>query len=374
MPRILPRLVRGGRELALFCLLSLVAAWGALSELLSRWLPKVPLRRDECVVIFPTAAHQREDGSGWDVPIHGWVHRPGRGDVLRKAFFNALLRWLDLDVAEGRLLEHRLGWFLVDNKRARLVPIRVGDRKVVLGPTDPQGHFRGMVHLSSEAAATSARDGWLEVEVSSDAHAARTFLGKVRLLEPTGLSIISDLDDTVKITHVLDRRELLRSTLLRPFEAVPEMAERYRALVERGAALHFVSCSPWHLYPTIEIFLREAGFPDATMVCKRMRLKDSSLREFLSASLAFKTPRILEFIDRFPSRRYLLIGDSGESDPEIYGQVARERADQIACVLIRRVKGDAATPERWKAAFRGVDPHLWQLFEDPREVDWTKWG
>jgi phosphatidate phosphatase APP1 len=354
--------------------LALATTWGAIFEFLSRWLPKVALRRDDCVVIFPTAARLREDGSGWELPIHGWVHRPGRGDLLRKAFFNALLGWLDLDAAEGRLLENRLGWFLVDNKRARLVTLRVGDRQLVLGPTDPQGHFHGKVQLSIEAAAAAARNGWLELEVCSAAHPPRAFLGKIRLLEPTGLSIISDLDDTVKISNVLDRRELLRSTLLRPFEAVPQMAERYRSFVEHGAAIHFVSCSPWHLWPAIETFLREAGFPDATMICKRLRLKDSSLREFLSASLAFKVPRILELIDRFPRRRYLLVGDSGESDPEIYGQVARERPDNIVCVLIRRVKGADARPERWTSAFRGVDPHLWQLFEDPREVEWSKWA
>ncbi|MGC4069348.1 MAG: hypothetical protein QM784_32805 [Polyangiaceae bacterium] len=253
---------------------------GNFPEFLSRWLTKRAPRQDECVVIFPTAANQRADG-GWDVPIDGWVHRPGRGDLLRRAFFNALLSFFDLDVAEGRLLENRLGWFLVDNKRARLVTVRVAEQQLVLGPTDPQGHFHGAVRLSSEAAQTSARDGWLEVEVLSAAHPERTFVGKIRLLEPTGFSIISDLDDTVKISHVLDRRELLRSTLLRPFAAVPEMAARYQAFVERGAAIHFVSCSPWHLWPTIESFLSEAGFPTVMIVCKRLRLKDSSLREFL---------------------------------------------------------------------------------------------
>ncbi|MGC4069347.1 MAG: hypothetical protein QM784_32800 [Polyangiaceae bacterium] len=54
--------------------------------------------------------------------------------------------------------------------------------------------------------------------------------------------------------------------------------------------------------------------------------------------------------------------------------MARERPDKIVGVLIRRVKGDDGTKERWTAAFRGVNPHLWQTFEDPSEVDWARWA
>lgn len=351
------------------------AAWGAVSEFVSRWLPIGNLRRTDRVVIFPTAAWLREAADVWEIPIHGWVHRQGRVDSLRRGVINGLLRWLTVadDSAEGRLFRDRLGWFLVDNKRARRITVRVADQVHAFGPTDPQGHFHGMVQVAAAVAADLSRDGWLDVEVISSVHRARMFLGKVRLLAPTGLSVISDLDDTVKLTHVLNRHELLRNTFLRPFQAVPHMAEQYQQLVRRGAALHFVTCSPWHLFPTIEAFLDESGFPVATMICKRLRLKDSSLREFLSTSVSFKRPKILGLIDQFPRRRYLLIGDSGESDPEIYGQVARERPDQVIGVLVRRVPGDSSTQQRWAEAFRGLEAQRWQLFTEPGEIDWAKW-
>jgi phosphatidate phosphatase APP1 len=119
--------------------------------------------------------------------------------------------------------------------------------------------------------------------------------------------------------------------------------------------------------------LREAEFPESTIVCRRLRLKDSSLGAFLTPPDEFKIPRILELIDQFPLRRFLLVGDSGEKDPEIYGSVARQRPDRIVVVLIRSIKSDDADTQRWSEAFRDLEPSQWQLFREPHDLDLAKW-
>jgi hypothetical protein len=350
--------------------LALVAAIGKVSRLLSVLLPATALGRKDRVVLFTTAGRLSADGSTWRLPLHGWVHEPEREDPLRNGFVALLVGFLGLGRGspEARVLSERLGWFLVDNKRKRLLTLALGQRKFTVGPSDLSGHFREEVSFSVNDLATSIRDEGVEVDVVSPHHPPRTFLGQVLLVAPTGLSVLSDVDDTVKVSNVLDKKALLQNTFMKPFQPAPGMAEFFQHLADRGAAFHFVSCSPWHLYPPLKAFLDANGFPKATLNMKRLRLKDSSLYEFVSPPEAFKVPQILALLQAYPRRQFVLIGDSGERDPEVYGQIARERPDQVVAILIRNVSNESATSPRWELAFRDVPPERWQLFTTPSEI------
>jgi hypothetical protein len=73
-------------------------------------------------------------------------------------------------------------------------------------------------------------------------------------------------------------------------------------------------------------------------------------------------------VTRFPRRRFVLVGDSGERDPEIYGTLARRYPGQIARVLIRDVTGEPASAPRYQEAFRGLAAGVGQVFGDPSEI------
>lgn len=64
----------------------------------------------------------------------------------------------------------------------------------------------------------------------------------------------------------------------------------------------------------------------------------------------------------------MLIGDSGEQDPEIYASLLRERSDQIAHVFIRGVRNETREAERLQAAFTGLDPKRWDIYVEPAEI------
>jgi len=57
----------------------------------------------------------------------------------------------------------------------------------------------------------------------------------------------------------------------------------------------------------------------------------------MRSSKKSKQDVIIEIIDHFPNRKFVLVGDSGERDPEVYANVAKQRQTQIAGVAIRRV-------------------------------------
>jgi phosphatidate phosphatase APP1 len=326
-----------------------------------------PLRADERVLLFTTAARLTDDGSAWLVPIHGWVFEPEAEDAARGVTVAVVKRALGLDPSSSpsALLEERLRWFLVDNQRGKRVVVRVAGVEQAFGPTDPDGHFRGSILVPAEAAARFARRGALDAQAMSPVGPVG---GSVLMVEPKGLSVISDIDDTVKLSQVLDKRALVRNTFLSEFRPVDGMPELYHQFSVRGATFHYVSSSPWQLYPPLVAFTRAARFPEATFEFRRFRFKDGGVLELLGDPRQTKPPAIEALLGAYPGRRFCLIGDSGEKDPEVYAEMARRHPAQIACIFIRNVTGEASEAPRYREAFRGVDSRLWRLFTDPREL------
>lgn len=64
-------------------------------------------------------------------------------------------------------------------------------------------------------------------------------------------------------------------------------------------------------------------------------------------------------------RTLILVGDSGERDPEIYGNVARLYPKRVGRIFIRAVKGEKPDDERFQKAFKDVPREKWLVFTDP---------
>jgi phosphatidate phosphatase APP1 len=64
----------------------------------------------------------------------------------------------------------------------------------------------------------------------------------------------------------------------------------------------------------------------------------------------------------------VLVGDSGEKDPEIYGSIARQFPRQIQRINIRLVQGRPLSDERLRRAFRELDGSVYRLFSSPDEL------
>ncbi len=100
-----------------------------------------------------------------------------------------------------------------------------------------------------------------------------------------------------------------------------------------------------------------------------MRLKDSSVVNLFASPENLKRDAIETILAAFPGRTFILVGDSGERDPEIYGALARGHARQIVRILIRDVTGQDAACERYKNAFQGVAEHRWMIFRRVDDVE-----
>ena len=302
------------------------------------------------IVLFPTYARPLPDGR-WRARVEGMVTRPLPEHSRRRTLAVAVLRRL-LDLDDGQLdsdvFRRRAEALLFQRVAGRPVAVHLAGRTVAAAQTDRSGHFRAEVDLDGSLATPDPRDGGLRVVCTAVAEAGDEppgggpAAGVIELIAAGGTSVISDIDDTVKITNVADRRELLRNTLLREFVAVPGMPEVFRGWRDAGMAFHYVSASPWQLSSCLCGFLAAAGLPAGSMHLKLFRLKDSTPLRRLPSRKRSKRRVIEQIMTDFPGRRFLLVGDSGERDPEIYAAVARRRPEQVAGIAIRLVESRAA--------------------------------
>jgi len=181
--------------------------------------------------------------------------------------------------------------------------------------------------------------------------------------------VISDIDDTIKVTEVRDHQATLRNTFLREFQSVPGMAQFYQTLARSNhAAFHYLSASPWQLYEPLNEFVRSNGFPAGTFHLKPFRWKSRSFISLFADPVKYKLSVIEPILKRYPKRQFILIGDSGERDPEIYGELARKFPKQIDQIYIRDVTAETAASTRYDAAFRSVPRAHWQVFRQTVEI------
>jgi phosphatidate phosphatase APP1 len=102
----------------------------------------------------------------------------------------------------------------------------------------------------------------------------------------------------------------------------------YRALHAGINPLFYVSKSPWNLYAPLVEFLDHQGLPAGPLV-----LRDFGLR----MKKNHKTEAIEAILGTYPGLPFVLIGDSGEQDPEIYADIARRFPGRVRAIYIRSV-------------------------------------
>jgi len=339
------------------------------------------IKGNERLIFFPTIGHFNGEDNSWHLPIHGWIFKPEVDSLRRAAALGLLYRWLGLEPTgiEAEMLDERLRAFLVGNQPRKVITVCVDGQPYVLGKSAANGHIvdalrlpRDVVEtlLAHQAEATGAAPAgkrWLTFNVIMPSGDSRSFGGSVHLLGDEGVSVISDIDDTIKITHVHDRVALLRQTFLRDFESVPGMAALYARWRSAGAAFHYVSRSPWQLYQPLADFLSGHGFPTGTFHMRNFRWKNAStLRPDRNGS---KKQTVIEgIVTSLPRRHFVCVGDSGEHDPEIYGQITRRHPDRVRAIFIRDMTGEGRTAARIRRAFAEVPADRWQVFDQPEEL------
>ncbi|KAG4444096.1 hypothetical protein IFR05_000449 [Cadophora sp. M221] len=164
---------------------------------------------------------------------------------------------------------------------------------------------------------------------------------EVKITQPKGVSLISDVDDTIKHSSIGGGpREIFRNAFIRDLGdlTIDGVKEWYNTMYDMGVGVHYVSNSPWQLFPVLVSFFRKAGLPPGSYHLKQY----SGMLQGIFEPVAERKKGTLERIMKdFPERKFILIGDSGEADLEVYTDVALAHPGKILAIFIRDVTSPA---------------------------------
>lgn len=214
---------------------------------------------------------------------------------------------------------------------------------------DEEGYLEVNLDIGSSS---MEKTGWQSIELELlDPIIPRD--GKIRtegqvLIVPSnaGFGVISDIDDTVVHTGVTSRLRLVYTIMFKnartrlPLEGV---AGFYRALQTGGKSggsnpLFYVSSSPWNMYDLFREFFQLNRIPAGPMFLRDWGFERGSMIAVNNHD--YKLGAISQLLDSYPDLKFILIGDSGEQDPEIYTEVILGRPQRILAAYIRSVKRD----------------------------------
>lgn len=212
--------------------------------------------------------------------------------------------------------------------------------------------------------------GWATVRLSLDAIEPGTepVAAMVRIVDPAvRFGIVSDIDDTVMVTmlprlmlaawHTFVLNEHARM-------AVPGMAVLYERLTNAnpGAPVLYLSTGAWNVAPALTRFLARHLYPAGPLLLTDWGPTDE---RWFRSGRAHKQAALVRLAEEFPHVKWLLIGDDGQHDREIYAQFAATHPDHVFAIAIRQLSatqtvlaGSLPTPHD---AAESVDPqgHKW---------------
>ncbi|HON80357.1 MAG TPA: DUF2183 domain-containing protein [Spirochaetota bacterium] len=328
---------------------------------------------DETLFFFPGFMYHDAAGTNWNIAVHGWVYEPEHDSRKRRLLMSLVSKALGFSEADAgnALLRERLRHFMVDQDGGSNVSIRIGNTNYFLGTCGRNGHVMKTLKISGGDIPLQGKEQLpfprMEFSSRSCGKNPRIFHGAIKQLPRRGVFVVSDIDDTIKISRVTDKKALIQNTFLRPYREVPGMSALYRAWERKGAVFHYLTASPWQLYWPLEEFRKNKNFPEGFFHMKMFGVPFNFTKLFESSDTV-KLPYLQMLFSAFPEYRFILVGDSGEMDPEVYGTIARRYPEKIIKILIRNIGNEIDSSPRMREAFKGVPRSRWVLFNSPEHI------
>lgn len=215
--------------------------------------------------------------------------------------------------------------------------------------TDDGGYFECEIALPRPLETT----GWHGIDlqlIDPAPPAGKAIRATVQVLVPTPTArfgVISDIDDTVLWSNVTNKLKMLAMLAItnahtrKPFKGVTALYCALRDGVggNEGNPIFYVSSSPWHLYTPLVDFLQTQGIPLGPLM-----LKELGIRALFGTDRhhSHKLANIERILQTYPHLPFILIGDSGQQDPEIYKQVVERHPQRVRVIYIRNINPDPA--------------------------------
>jgi phosphatidate phosphatase APP1 len=237
---------------------------------------------------------------------------------------------------------HLLQLFLVKPLPYRRVHLVLED-EIKEGKTEKDGFFKFEWQARHEIEA-----GWHAVKANSlndKGEVTATGEGKVFIPHKTQFAFISDIDDTIMISHSATIWRRLKELFVRNAHtrrAFPDVGKHYSLLAEAHTTeetqnpFFYVSSSEWNLYDYLRDFFDHNKLPQGAFLLNQVK-RWYQLFKTGKTKHEGKLMRIVRILDAFPKQRFILFGDNTQMDPSIYAAIADRHLKQVFAVYIRNV-------------------------------------
>jgi phosphatidate phosphatase APP1 len=249
------------------------------------------------------------------------------------------------------LMQNTWKRFETDDINNTPLSITFSNGGTVAGETDSEGYYlidknvEGLQKLANE-------EGWVNFELSfTDSNLKREiilqnrFPGEILIPNKTAkFGVISDIDDTILHTGVVSSlkwKVILNTMFKRATKRIQlEGASDFYHKLHQGKTgneanpIFYVSHSPWNLYRYLKLFLKTNNFPKGPILLRSM---SSFKRRNRADEKPQKQKEISNLLKTYPNLSFILIGDSGESDGDIYQEISSLFPGRIKAIYLRSV-------------------------------------
>ena len=237
---------------------------------------------------------------------------------------------------------HLIKLFLIKPLKGVKVRMQWGKQEFY-STTGRDGFFKFQWQSDTEVTA-----GWHPIVVQlidSQNNTIATGEGKIFVPEATQYGFISDIDDTVLVSHSATTRKKLRVLFTknpRSRKTFADVVKFYSllALTHTDPTLlnpfFYVSSSEWNLYDYLNEFFKHNGLPKGAFLLNDIKRWYQLLKTGKTKHHG-KLIRVARIIDAFPKQRFVLLGDNSQSDPDIYAAIANKYPDKVEAIYIRNI-------------------------------------
>ena len=257
-------------------------------------------------------------------------------DLSKKGFFS--------------LLRNTWKRFETDEVRLETLKIQLPNEQVLYSDTNSEGYYL-VDEQTNDLTDSINEEGWLNYEIAYDVfkdkliNLENRFPGEMLIpSESSKFGVISDIDDTLLETGVVSKLKwkVLVNSLFKHAEnrmAFAGAATIYSKLHqgisgEEANPIFYVSNSPWNLYRYLEYFLKHNNFPKGPILLRDFRTPFDKTKK---RKLSHKEHEIKNIIKTYPNKKFVLIGDAGEHDIDIYLDIVKHFPNRIKAIYIRTV-------------------------------------
>lgn len=191
--------------------------------------------------------------------------------------------------------------------------------------------------------------GWHQVKVAAidkRGNELANASGKIFVPHITQYAFISDIDDTIMVSHSKTIGKRLKELLVRnprTRKMFGSTSKHYQLLANAHTLANqpnpffYVSSSEWNLYDYLVETFRFNKFPEGAFLLNQLKRWKDLLKTGKTGHDG-KLMRIMRIIDAFPNQKFVFLGDNSQKDPEIYVKIAEKYSSNIVAIYIRNVR------------------------------------